>query len=148
MAVSTDYRDSRKTAYQEYAIVLDHNACRLPSTVSPISAAPLGVAYVAAALGLGICLGVDFSQVEGKGKGTDLLKTVRGLDPETFAKDVRHECLEGINVEERPKKGDWMVIWGGEEIYPSFEFSILIVHRIFGHRSRCITISQAGRAAC
>jgi NADPH:quinone reductase-like Zn-dependent oxidoreductase len=114
MAVSTDYRDSRKGAYQEYAIVLEHNACRLPSILTPTRAAPLGVAYVAAAISLGLCLGVDFSRVEGKARGPDLLKTVRRLDPGTFPKDIKSECLEGIDLDERPNKGDWIVIWGGK----------------------------------
>lgn len=113
MAVSTDYRDSRKAAYQEYAIVSSHNACRIPSTLSPLSAAPLGVAYVAAALMLGICLGLDFSDIEGPGKGPDLLSIVRNLDRESVAKDIRGECFEGIEAAERPRRGDWLVIWGG-----------------------------------
>ncbi|PGH27889.1 hypothetical protein AJ80_00439 [Polytolypa hystricis UAMH7299] len=113
MAVSTDYRDSRKAAYQEYAIVLEHNACRLPRTLTPTRAAPLGVAYVAAALSLGICLGVDFSQIDGRARGPDLLKIMRSLDPENFPKDIRTECLEGIDMDDRPRKGDWVVIWGG-----------------------------------
>jgi hypothetical protein len=43
-----------------------------------------------------------------------LLKTIRALDPETIAKDIRTECFQGIKEEERSKKGDWLVIWGGE----------------------------------
>lgn len=113
MAVSTDYRDSRKAAYQEYAIVSTHNACRIPATLSPLSVAPLGVAYAAAALMLGICLGVDFSAVAGPGAGPDLLSTVRALERGAIAADIRAECFEGIPLAERPRAGDWLAIWGG-----------------------------------
>lgn len=113
MAVSTDYRDSRKSAYQEYAIVSTHNACLLPASLSPLSAAPLGVAYAAATLMLGICIGLSFSLCPSPGDGPDLLSLVRSLQPETFAKDIRAECFEGISLDERPKRGDWLVIWGG-----------------------------------
>jgi NADPH:quinone reductase-like Zn-dependent oxidoreductase len=60
MAISTDYRDSRKAAYQQYAVVSDFNAYRIPPNITVTEVAPLGVAFVAAAVALGICLRVDF----------------------------------------------------------------------------------------
>lgn len=114
MGISTDYRDSRKAAYQQYAIVSDFNACRLPSTVSPIDAAPLGVAFVAAALGLGLCLGVNFANGEGKIQGPDLFQAIRSISRDSIPQDVRAECFDSIREDERPKPGDWIAIWGGE----------------------------------
>ncbi|KAI9650665.1 hypothetical protein NHQ30_000685 [Ciborinia camelliae] len=113
IGISTDYRDSRKAAYQQYAVVSDFNACRLPMNVSPTDAAPLGVAFVAAALGLGICLGVNFAYPKGELQGPDLLREIHSLSRDSIPQDVRAECFDGIREDERPQPGDWIVIWGG-----------------------------------
>lgn len=115
MSISTDYRDNRKSAYQQYSVVSDFNACRLPDHVSGIDAAPLGVAFVAAALGLGICLGLDFAGISGRPQGPDLLKTVRSLSRDSLPEDIRKSCFDGMEESERPKVGDWIVIWGGKQ---------------------------------
>lgn len=107
---STDYRDLRKAAFQEYSIASSFNSIRLPHAVPQEQGSILGVAFVSAVLALGINMGVDFSTVE---NGPDLLKIVRGIDPERLPRDIRKECLEGINDEERAKKGDFVVVWGG-----------------------------------
>ncbi|KFZ13582.1 hypothetical protein V502_06537 [Pseudogymnoascus sp. VKM F-4520 (FW-2644)] len=110
IAVSTDYRDSRKSAYQEYAIASEHNVCRLPPSISALDAAPVGVAYVAAALMLGVCIGLDFSHVN----GPDLYTIARKLDPESVPKDIKDEVFNNnITPALRPKRGDWLAIWGG-----------------------------------
>jgi len=113
MAISTDYRDSRKAAYQQYAVVSDFNACRLPDHLPAIDAAPLGVAFVAAALALGICLGLDFVSANGGPRGPDLLREVRALPRDALPQDIRGECFDGIEESERAKPGDWIAIWGG-----------------------------------
>ncbi|KAK5992772.1 hypothetical protein PT974_06188 [Cladobotryum mycophilum] len=99
LVISTDYRDLRKAAYQEYVVSSDFN-----------QAAGLGVAFVAAAITLGICMGVDFSTVL---DGPDLLQLVSSIDPEGIPQDVRSECLHGIVPGERAVAGDWVAIWGG-----------------------------------
>ena len=114
MAVSTDYRDSRKAAYQQYSVVSDFNACRIPDNITTAEAAPLGVAFIAAALALGICLGVDFASTSSVPFGPDLLHTVRSLSQESLPKDIRAECFHGITEDERPRPGDWIAIWGGK----------------------------------
>jgi hypothetical protein len=114
MSIATDYRDSRKSAYQQYSVVSDFNACKLPEHFTGIDAAPLGVAFVAAALGLGICLGVDFAAINGRPRGPDLLRTVRALARDSLPEDIRKTCFDGIREDERPKQGDWIAIWGGE----------------------------------
>lgn len=113
MAISTDYRDSRKAAYQQYSVVSDFNACKLPSILSAKEAAPLGVAFVAATLGLGICIGMDFLCLNGGPRGPDLLKITRSLPREAFPADIRNECCDGIKEDERAKAGDWIAVWGG-----------------------------------
>ncbi len=112
MAVSTDYRDSRKSAYQQYAVVSEFNACKLPGHISAEQAAPLGVAFVAAAIALGICLGLDFggSHVQ----GPNLLQTVRRISREDLPQDIRAECFDKMHGGEGAKRGDWIAIWGGE----------------------------------
>lgn len=55
-------------------------------------------------------MGVDFSAIE---NGPDLLTIVRSIDPSRLATDIRQECLEGIAPEERARKGDFVVVWGG-----------------------------------
>jgi NADPH:quinone reductase-like Zn-dependent oxidoreductase len=114
MAISTDYRDSRKAAFQQYAVVSDFNACKLPRNVSAKEAAPLGVAYIAAALALGICLGLDFRALNNGPRGPDLLQTVRSLPRDVLPKDVQAECFDGIIEAERAQEGDWIAIWGGK----------------------------------
>ncbi|OJD29241.1 quinone oxidoreductase [Diplodia corticola] len=61
LAISTDYRDPRKSAFQQYAVATAHTVCRLPAALPAAAGATLGVAFVAAALALGVCFGLDFS---------------------------------------------------------------------------------------
>ncbi|KAF1960413.1 GroES-like protein [Byssothecium circinans] len=107
---STDYRDLRKAAFQQYSIASAFNTIRLPHKVSEESGSILGVAFVATALALGICMGVSFEDID---NGPDLLKIVNNIDIERLPADIRKECLEGIKPDERAKKGDFLVIWGG-----------------------------------
>ncbi|KAF1925019.1 GroES-like protein [Didymella exigua CBS 183.55] len=107
---STDYRDLRKAAFQEYTIASSFNTIRLPHSVSAESGSILGVAFVSAVLALGICMGVSFESVE---DGPDLLSIVRSIDPARLPADIRKECLENICEADRAKAGDYLVIWGG-----------------------------------
>jgi NADPH:quinone reductase-like Zn-dependent oxidoreductase len=107
---STDYRDLRKAAFQQYSVASSFNAIRLPSRISINSGSILGVAFVSAALALGICMGLSFQGIE---DGPDLLNIVRKLNPEELSIDIRQECLQGIAKRERAKSGDFLVIWGG-----------------------------------
>ncbi|CAK7269805.1 hypothetical protein SEPCBS119000_003758 [Sporothrix epigloea] len=112
LAISTDYRDLRKGAYQEYVVAWDYNTVRLPPQVSYEAGATVGVAFVAAVLALGVNLGVDFTAVE---DGPDLLKLVRSLARSAstpLPADIRDECLSGIAETDRAGPGDWIAIWG------------------------------------
>jgi NADPH:quinone reductase-like Zn-dependent oxidoreductase len=113
IGISTDYRDSRKSAFQQYAVVSDFNATKVPKHLSALDAAPLGVAYVAAALALGICMGMDFVSEDRLTQGPDLLREIHALPKSALPEDIRKECFEGITIDERIKPGDWIVIWGG-----------------------------------
>ncbi|KAL1623426.1 hypothetical protein SLS54_004415 [Diplodia seriata] len=111
---STDYRDIRKAAYQEYVVTADYNVARIPKGVSVHTGAAIGVAFVAATIGLGSSLGVDFSSLARDAPlGPDLYQLVRSVDPSHFPDDVRAEVFEGIAYDERPTRGEWIVIWGG-----------------------------------
>lgn len=118
IAISTDYRDPRKAAYQEFVVTFDFNAVRLPPRISYEEGSTLGVAFVAASLALGICMGVDFSDVL---DGPNLLEVVKTVAPEAIPEDVRAESLNGIPEHERARPGDWLAVWGGEfHARPSF----------------------------
>jgi len=110
LVISTDYRDLRKAAYQEYVVAFDYNTVRLPRRLSYEEGSTLGVAFVAAALALGVCMGVDFSTVA---DGPDLFSLVRKVAPSVLADDIRSECLEGIQNHDRALAGDWLAVWGG-----------------------------------
>lgn len=107
---STDYRDLRKAAFQEYSIASSFNTIRLPIHITANAGSILGVAFVSAVLALGISMGISFEDVEA---GPDLLSIVKGLEPGRIPSDLRQECLSGIQDAERAKSGDWLVIWGG-----------------------------------
>ena len=110
IAISTDYRDIRKGAYQQYVVSLDHTLVRLPPAISYEEGSTLGVAFVASAIALGVSAGVDFSSVL---DGPNLFDKVRRVEASSLPADIRSECLEGIKDHERPKPGDWLAIWGG-----------------------------------
>jgi hypothetical protein len=107
---STDYRDHRKAAFQQFSIASSFNAIRIPKNISINSGSILGVAFVSAALALGICMGLNFESIE---DGPDLLSIVRSLDEGQLPIDIRQECLQGITKSERAKAGDFLVVWGG-----------------------------------
>ena len=111
IVISTDYRDLRKAAYQQYAVALDYNVARIPPQISVEDGSAIGVAFITASLALGVCMGVDFSQIQ---DGPNLLKLVRNSDAGELPDDVRDECINGINEHERANSGDWLAIWGGK----------------------------------
>ncbi|EGO56009.1 hypothetical protein NEUTE1DRAFT_124286 [Neurospora tetrasperma FGSC 2508] len=111
LAISTDYRDLRKAAYQQYVISFDYNTVRIPPSLSLEEGSTLGVAFVAAALSLGVCMGVDFSSIL---SGPDLFSLLRSsVSPGSLAEDICSECLDGICSHERARAGDWVAVWGG-----------------------------------
>ncbi|KAL2150451.1 hypothetical protein VTH82DRAFT_7014 [Thermothelomyces myriococcoides] len=110
LVISTDYRDLRKSAFQHYVVSLDYNTVRLPPSISYEEGSTLGVAFVAAALSLGVCMGLDFSSVL---DGPDLYSLIRQLSPDVLAPDVRDECLNSLPSQERAQPGDWIAVWGG-----------------------------------
>lgn len=116
---STDYRDLRKAAYQEYLVTTDYNVARLPQSAQVKQGAALGVAFVAASIALGVSLGVDFSRLTPATAEIDLLRLVRSLSPNDVPADIRDELFGGISDGERPQPGDWLAIWGGT-YKPSF----------------------------
>ncbi|KAL4879261.1 chaperonin 10-like protein [Aspergillus karnatakaensis] len=108
---STDYRDIRKAAFQEYAVTTHYNAAKIPSTDYAHAAASVGVAFVASVLALGVSLGLDFRAIAGCA-GPNLPDVLSKVDPGTIPADVRDECFASRDEIERPKAGDWIAIWG------------------------------------
>ncbi|RMZ86539.1 hypothetical protein DV736_g6237, partial [Chaetothyriales sp. CBS 134916] len=113
LGISTDYRDYRKAAFQQYAIASNFNLCRIPSKLyqSHRILPSIGVAFVSAALSLGVCLGLDLSKT-GDAQGPDLFSIVHSLDRDSIPEDIREECLDSITDSERIRQGDWIAIWG------------------------------------
>lgn len=109
----TDYRDFRKSAFQEYAVVDDFAAIRIPPEFNAPHAASVGVAFVAAAIGLGICLGLTFPGPQ-KPRPLDLLNIARSQDQEDVSEDALDEVFNAISLWNRPNTGDWILIYGGE----------------------------------
>ncbi|TQB71395.1 hypothetical protein MPDQ_007607 [Monascus purpureus] len=110
---STDYRDIRKAAFQEYAIATHFNAARIPSGVPVHVSASLGVAFVASVLALGVSFGLDLSSAE-RVPGPDFVRILRDIGENSgrIPDDIREECFSGKEEAERIKRGDWLAIWG------------------------------------
>ncbi|PQK13241.1 hypothetical protein BB8028_0004g01720 [Beauveria bassiana] len=110
IVISTDYRDARKAAYQEFVVAPSYNVVKLPRQLSPDQGAALGVAFVTSALALGSCFGLGFSDVMG---GPDLKSVIESVGEDRIPQDVRYEALRSIQDHERALEGDWVAIWGG-----------------------------------
>ncbi|KAK4141027.1 chaperonin 10-like protein [Dichotomopilus funicola] len=132
IVISTDYRDLRKAAYQQYAISLDYNTVRLPPHLSFEEGATLGVAFVVAALSIGVNMGLDFSHVH---DGPDLYTLLRSLPPESIPADVREECLGNLEEGDRARPGDWVAVWGASSTSANL---ILQLARLAGLRTMAI----------
>lgn len=91
----------------------DYNVARVPSELTVKNGAALGVAFVAATIGLGVSLGLPFTNLKGTRAGPDLFRAVRSVDTSQIPSDVRSECLTSMAESERPQPGEWMAIWGG-----------------------------------
>ncbi|KAK2758729.1 putative secondary metabolism biosynthetic enzyme [Arachnomyces sp. PD_36] len=109
---STDYRDIRKAAFQEYAVTTSFNAARVPSLCSIPAAAATGVAFVAASLALGVCFGLDFSMISGSCKGPNLSKILQQTDIDSLPEDIRPACRSCANLTTQVRPGDCIAIWG------------------------------------
>ena len=67
---------------------------------------------MAAALALGVSLGLKLSGVSGH-REVDLWEAVRQLPVAAIPADIATECLSSIDHAERPEPGDWIAIYGG-----------------------------------
>lgn len=130
---STDYRDVRKAAYQEYLVTTDFNVARVPAELLVNTGAAIGVAFVSALLALGVSLGFNYANITGTSEGPDLLSLLRNLNQDEIPEDVREECFDGIKDAERPQKGDWFAIWGGKFTVAVIGFILMRqLHRVPG----------------
>jgi NADPH:quinone reductase-like Zn-dependent oxidoreductase len=106
LAISTDYRDYRKAAFQQFAVAQDSNLCRLPISCPRNIAASAGVAFVTATILLGVCLGLKLPY------DFNLLEEVRAQPRDSLPEDIREECHTAITSEECLKPGEWLAVWG------------------------------------
>lgn len=109
IVISTDYRDIRKAAYQEFVVCSEFNAVKMPPPLPFEAGAALGVEFVTAALALGVCMGVNFSHIL---DGPDFSKLV-GANTQSLPEDIRQECIDARNASTSLRSGEWLVIWGG-----------------------------------
>jgi len=72
----------------------------------------VGVAFVAAALSLGVCLGITLYHK--RGLNVDLLNLARAQDREVVPVDVVGEVFDALDARDRAVAGDWVLIYGGE----------------------------------
>lgn len=78
------------------------------------------MAFVAASLALGVCLGLRLP------KGPDLRQIVRRKSLDDLPADAIPECM-AIEEYERPEIGDWLVIWGGSSTSALFLSQIALL---------------------
>lgn len=100
LVVSADYRDFRKAASRQYAVASSFNAVKLPSVADPSVVAGVGVAFVTAAITLGISLGVVFPQ-RGQTSSIDLLSITRSQSKGDIPEDVASEVFDGLSAEDK-----------------------------------------------
>jgi NADPH:quinone reductase-like Zn-dependent oxidoreductase len=141
---STDYRDIRKAAYQEYVVTTDYNVARIPQGVDVKQGAALGVAFVAAAISLGVSFGLNFSRLRDAPQGPDLLELVRRLDPRDVPEDIRDEIFGGISKSDRPQPGEWIAIWGANSNSGRIALQLA---KLAGLKVACIADLAKGGAA-
>ncbi|KAF2112748.1 chaperonin 10-like protein [Lophiotrema nucula] len=115
LSVCTDYRDFRKSAFQQYAVVNDFNAIKIPSNFDSPRAASVGVAFVAATIALGICLGLTFPKAKSS-QPLDLLHLARRQGDDEIPEDVYEEVFNAISLWNRPHTGDWILIYGASTV--------------------------------
>ncbi|KAL4968009.1 zinc-binding alcohol dehydrogenase family protein [Aspergillus stella-maris] len=138
---STDYRDIRKAAFQEYAVATLHNTAKIPQSISLYEGASIGVAYVAAALALGVCFGVDFSKATTT-PGPNLVHILQGSDRKMIPEDIAGECFSEGEMQQA-KHGDWIAIWGAST---TTGYITLQLARQCGLRVICVAdIARHGR---
>lgn len=75
------------------------------------------MAFISAVLSLGISLGVNFAGTISAPQGPDLPQILWEAGRKNIPEDIRAECFDSISIEERPKQGDWIAIWGGRFLH-------------------------------
>ncbi|KAJ5652990.1 Oxidoreductase zinc-binding dehydrogenase family [Penicillium longicatenatum] len=139
---STDYRDIRKAAFQEYAVAAHFNAARIPRNTSVFQGASLGVAFVAATLALGVCFGLDFSTLKAA-PGPNLQQILHGIDRKGIPEDIAAECFSVADTAQRVRPGDWIAIWGAST---TTGYIILQIAKQCGLKVICVAdIARHGR---
>jgi len=90
----------------------EFNAVRLPKHLYAPQAASVGVAFVAATISLGVCLGMTMSHR--KGLQMDLLNLARAQGRDSMPEDIVEEVFDALEPHDHPVAGDWILIYGGQ----------------------------------
>ncbi|KAM0748093.1 GroES-like protein [Meredithblackwellia eburnea MCA 4105] len=93
---STQYRDYRTSAFQQYAVASEFCLAAVPAGATLEQCAGIGVAVVTAFLAISSSLGIP----------------VRGFAPRTLSVGAEGETDNWGDVV-TPVKGDWILVWGG-----------------------------------
>jgi NADPH:quinone reductase-like Zn-dependent oxidoreductase len=102
----------RKAAFQEYAVASAFNSIRIPSSIAPEKAASIGVAFVTAAIALGVCLGVRFPRSR-EPQLFDLLEIAKRQELKDIPEDIASDIIDSISPGNQPYSGDWILVMGG-----------------------------------
>jgi hypothetical protein len=104
-------------------------------------AAAAGVAFVAAAISLGICLGLTLSHKRHLQLG--LLNLARAQGREDMPEDIVGEVC--YSLDKRPVAGDWILIYGGKlATIPTLISMQLIVLEVLSLQDRLLSRLRAG----
>lgn len=82
-------------------------------------------------------MGLSFESLE---SGPDLLNIVRSIDANRLPADIRDECLDAMPDEERAKKDDFLVVWGGSS---TCAHTLQQLGRLLG--LKIISVADAGK---
>lgn len=85
----------------------------MPQGYNAPQAASIGVAFVAAVLALGVCIGLVFPGTS-SAPTLNLLEAARSQDENGVPEDVADEVFDAIDPWNRPHSGDWIMIYGGK----------------------------------
>lgn len=100
---STQYRDYRTSAFQQFAVASEHCMASVPAGATVEQFAGIGVGAVTAALALASAFGIH----------------IRNFAPRDLAVGAEGEDAEYLAHEPSAVPGEWLLIWGGASC-PSF----------------------------
>ncbi|KZT41733.1 oxidoreductase [Sistotremastrum suecicum HHB10207 ss-3] len=136
-APSTQYRDYRTSAFQQYAVLPEHCVAKVPSSTKLHNAAAIGVGAVTAALAIGSALGIEFEgfsprkyAIGADGEELAWSSSVLSEDIGLLTDKLQHSAIASTDaklhdendfepINSSPKE-PWLLIWGGGTVSGHF----------------------------